>query len=94
VFYPDFSEILRVWETNDSFASLKHLTNYIFEERQHLFENNYIDSIEKNIKNIEQFKTWLTSDNILKKIENAFYVDEKSEIADRLSWVEQILTNE
>ncbi|WP_273210402.1 hypothetical protein [Runella zeae] len=93
-FYPDFSEILKVWETNDSFASIKHLTNYIFEERQHLFDNNYIDSIEKNTKNIEQFKTWLTSDNILKKIENAFYDNEKSEIAERLSWVEQILKNE
>jgi hypothetical protein len=93
-FYPNFSEILKVWESNDSFASIKHLTNYIFEERQHLFDNNYIDSIEKNTKNIEQFKTWLTSDNILKKIEQAFYDNEKSEIAERLSWVEQILTNE
>lgn len=93
-FYPDFSEIIKVWETNDSFASIKHLTNYIFEERQYLFGNNYIDSIEKNTKNIEQFKTWLTSDNILKKIEKAFYDNEKSEIAERLSWVEQILTNE
>jgi hypothetical protein len=70
------------------------LTNYIFEERQHLFDNNYIDSIEKNTKNIEQFKTWLTSDNILKKTEKAFYDNEKKEIAERLSWVEQILTNE
>ena len=93
-FYPDFTEILKVWETNHSFASIKHLTNYIFEERQNLFDNNYIDSREKNTKNIEQFKTWLTSDNILKKIEKAFYDNEKKEIAERLSWVEQILTNE
>lgn len=93
-FYPDFTEILKVWETNNSFASIKHLTNYIFEERQHLFDNNYMDSIQKNTKNIEQFKTWLTSNNILKKIEKAFYDNEKKEIAERLSWVEQILTNE
>jgi len=93
-FYPDFSQVLKVWETNDSFASIKHLTNYIFEERQHLFDNNYIDSIEKNTKHIEQFKTWLTSDKIIKKIEKSFYDNEKNEIAERLSWVEQILTNE
>lgn len=93
-FYPDFSKLLTVWETNDSFASIKHLTNYIFEERQHLFDNNYIDGIEKNTKNIEQFKTWLTSDKIIKKIEKAFYDNENDEIAERLSWVEQILTNE
>ena len=70
------------------------MTNYIFEERQHLFDNNYIDSIVKNIRSIEQFKTWLTSDKILNKIEKAFYDNEKNEIAKRLSWVEQILTNE
>jgi predicted ATPase len=93
-FYPDFSKLLTVWETNDSFASIKHLTNYIFEERQHLFDNNYIDGIEKNTKNIDQFKTWLTSDKIIKKIEKAFYDNQKDEIAERLSWVEQILTNE
>ena len=93
-FYLDFSEILKVWETNNNFSSTKHLINYIFEERQHLFDNNYIDSIEKNTKNIEQFKTWLTSDNILKKIEETFYENDKNEIAERLSWVEQILTNE
>ncbi|MBK9636781.1 MAG: hypothetical protein IPO63_02845 [Bacteroidetes bacterium] len=93
-FYPDFSKILIVWETNHNFASIKHFTNYIFEERQNLFDNDFIDSIEKNTKNIQQFKTWLTSDKIIRKIETAFYDNEKSEIAERLSWVEQILTNE
>jgi hypothetical protein len=93
-FYPDFSQVLKVWETNDSLTSVKHLTNYIFDERQNLFDNNYIDSVEKNTKNIEQFQIWLTSDKTIKKIEKAFYENDKNEIAERLSWVEQILTNE
>lgn len=93
-FYPDFPQVLNVWETNDSYTSVKHLTNYIFDERQNLFDNNYIDSVEKNTKNIEQFQTWLTSDNTIKKIEKAFYENDKNEIAERLSWVEQLLTNE
>jgi hypothetical protein len=93
-FYPNFSLVLKVWETNDSFASIKHLTNYIFEERQHLFDNNFINSTEKNKTNIEEFKLWLTSEKIIKKIEQAFYDNEKNEIAERLSWVEQILNNE
>ncbi|MES2618948.1 MAG: hypothetical protein V4613_13810 [Bacteroidota bacterium] len=93
-FYPDFAQVLKVWETNNNFASIKHLTNYIFEERQYLFDNNFINSIEKNTKHIEQFKIWLTSERILKKIEKAFYDNEKTEIAERLSWVEQILNNE
>lgn len=85
---------MKAWETNECFASTRHLTNYIFEERQHLFDNNYIDSIEKNTKHIEQFKTWLTSDKLINKIEKAFYDNEKTEIAERISWVEQILTSE
>lgn len=93
-FYSDFSEILKSWETSDSFASIKHLTNYIFEERQKLFDNNYIDSREKNTKVIEQFKHWLTSEKIIKKIKQAYYDHEQAEIAERLSWVEKILNDE
>lgn len=93
-FYPDFSQVLNIWETKENFTSIKHLTNYIFEERHNIFDNNFIDNRKKNSKNIEQFKTWLTSEKILKKIEQAFYDNEGNEIAERLSWVEQILTNE
>ena len=49
---------------------------------------------EKNTKNIEQFKTWLTSDNILKKIEKAFYDNEKKEIADNIDRFLKELFNE
>jgi uncharacterized protein YlbG (UPF0298 family) len=47
-----------------------------------------------NIKQIEQFTTWLTSDKIIEKIEKAFYDNEKNEFAKQLSLVEQILSNE
>ena len=93
-FYPDFSQVLNIWETKENFTSIKYLTNYIFEERHNIFDNNFIDNRKKNSKNIEQFKTWLTSEKILKKFEQAFYDNEGNEIAERLSWVEQILTNE
>jgi len=93
-FYPDFSQVLKVWETNDSFAAVKHLTNYIIEKQQYLFDNKYIYYIVVNIKQIEQFTTWLTSDKIIEKIEKAFYDNEKSEFAKQLSLVEQILSNE
>jgi len=93
-FYADFSQLLKIWEINDSFASIKHLTNYIFEERQNLFDNNFINSTEKNTKHIEEFRTWLTSDKIIKKIEQAFFDNEKNELAERLSWIEKILNDE
>ncbi len=93
-FHPNFSEVLKIWETHPSATSIRHLANYIFEERQYLFDNNVINSRKINTKNVHEFKTWLTSDKILKKIEQAFYDNEKEEITERLSWVEQILTNE
>ena len=93
-FYSDFSEILKVWETNNYLSSAKHLANYVFYERQHLFEKNFIDSREKNTKNISEFKTWLVSDKIIKKIEQAFFENENEEIAERFSCVEQILDYE
>ncbi|MBK8416768.1 MAG: hypothetical protein IPL22_20985 [Bacteroidetes bacterium] len=92
-FYYDFSQMLDVWEANENFASVKHLANYILEERQNIFDNNFINSQVKNTKNVEQFKAWLTSDKIIEKIVKAFYDNEKSEFAERLSWVERILTN-
>lgn len=91
-YFHDFARILNVWESNDSFASIKHLANYIYNEQINLFHHNYISGIEKNTKHIEQFKKWLTSDKILTKIENSFYQNEESEIAERLSWLEQMLT--
>ncbi len=93
-FYPDFSDILKIWKKNESFASIKHLTNYVLEERHNLFDQNFINCFEKNTKHIEEFKAWLTSENILKKIEKAFYENETSAIAEQISWVEQLLNQE
>ena len=93
-FYPDFTTVLKIWEDNNHFAAIKHLTNYIFDERQHIFENNFINSREKNSKNIKEFKTWLVSAAIIKKMERAFYDYEREEIAEKISWVEKILNDE
>jgi hypothetical protein len=93
-FYKNFSEVLHVWEENTSSASIRHLTNYIFEERHNIFDNSFINSIDKNTKHIEEFKSWLTSDKILKKMEIAFYESDNNEFSKRLSWLEQILNQE
>lgn len=93
-FYLDFSELLRVWESADNFAAVKHLTNYIFDERQNLFDKQFINGTEKNTKNIAELKAWLLSDKLLQKLEKAFYDHEKEEIAERISWVEHILNTE
>ncbi|MCC5917876.1 MAG: hypothetical protein JJU02_11190 [Cryomorphaceae bacterium] len=93
-FYPDFNEVLKAWESIDKFVSVKHLTNYVFEEHHTLFAKKFLDGMEKNRKNIDQFKNWLTSEKIILKVEQAFFENETDELAEKLSWVEQILINE
>lgn len=90
-FYPDFASILKIWEDNTDFSAIKYLVNYVLNENHHIFENNFIDSRERNTKDVAEFKTWLCSEALLKKIEQAFYRFEKDEIAEKISWVEKIL---
>jgi len=45
-------------------------------------------------KNIEMLKTWLVSDNVIQKLTNAFYQYEKTELAEKISWVIKILEDE
>ena len=47
-----------------------------------------------NEKNIEALKTWLISDNVIQKLTNAFYQYEKTELAEKISWVIKILEDE
>lgn len=93
-FYDDFSEILRIWEANSTFSSMKHLTRYIYNERENIFDKHFLNSHERNTKDIGAFKDWLLSEKMLKKIEEAFYEFEKDDIGERISWVEKILNDE
>ena len=93
-YFPNFSIILDKWETHKNPTSTIHLSNYILEENKYLFDKNYLNSVIKNTKNINQFKTWLTSDKLIYKIQDTFFEIDDETIKEQLSWVEQILTNE
>jgi hypothetical protein len=93
-FHPNFSQLLEAWEKSETISSIKYLANYILEERNFLFDHNYINGLEKSTKNINEFKAWLISENVLKKLEIAFYSSQNEEISERISWVEQILSME
>lgn len=93
-YYPHIQSVFTSWETSKSTAAIKHLSNYILEERVHIFDKNYINSRIKNTVHIATFKAWLTSDSIINKLENAFFDIKNKEIAAQLSWAEQIIRSE
>lgn len=90
-FYPNFNDLTGLWKSNDSFSSIKHLANYVYNNANNLFMKTHKGVNEKNI---EALKTWLISDNVIQKLTNAFYQYEKTELAEKISWVIKILEDE
>ena len=93
-FHPNFNDLTALWISNDSFSSIKHLTNYIFDEAHNIFQKNHITGNVKSTRNIVAFKNWLLSDIMFQKLTNAFYQFEKTELAEKISWVIKILEDE
>jgi hypothetical protein len=90
-FYPNFNDLTGLWKSNDSFSSIKHLANYVYNNANTLFMKTHKGVNEKNI---EALKTWLISDNVIQKLTNAFYQYEKTALAEKISWVIKILEDE
>ena len=90
-FYPNFNDLTGLWKSNDSFSSIKHLANYVYNNANTLFMKT---PKGVNEKNIEALKTWLISDNVIQKLTNAFYQYEKTALAEKISWVIKILEDE
>ncbi|WP_153798779.1 hypothetical protein [Foetidibacter luteolus] len=93
-FYPSFNDLTDLWMINDSFSSIKHLSNYIYDEAHTLFQKNHIKRNEKSTRNVVVFKIWLLSNSLIEKLTKAFYQFEKTELAERISWVLKILEDE
>lgn len=93
-FYPNFNDLTEMWLANNSLSSIKHLTNYVYDEVHYLFSKNHIRGNEKSTRNIIAFKCWLLSDKLIQKLTNAFYQCEKTELAEKISWTLKILEDE
>lgn len=93
-FHTNFNDLTELWMSNTSFSSIKHLTNYIFDEAYDLFTKRHNKGDEKNIKNTEAFKTWLLSDKLNQKLTDAFYQYEETDLAEKISMVIKILEDE
>ena len=93
-FYPNFNELTEIWQVNNSFGSIKMLTNYIYEENYYLFSKGYIRGNEKSTRNIQLFRNWLLSERLIQKLINAYYQFEMTALAERILWILKILDDE
>lgn len=93
-FYPRFSDMLNIWEQETGRLSTKHLVEFIFNEREALFDKGYINGLHKNYDNAKELIDWLLSEQTVKRLQEAFYNFEKEELAEKISWAEKILTDE
>ena len=93
-FYPDFTEIIAIWKDNKGKPSIKHLANFIFKERENLFDKGCINGMYKKKENVAELTTWLLSSEAIDSLGQSFFKFEKEDFAETLSWAEKILNDE
>lgn len=93
-FYPRFSDLLTVWESDTKKTATKHLANMVYNERANFFDKGILDGFHKQTENVHELNTWLLSDKIVKRLEEAFYLYEHKPFAEIISWAEKMLSDE
>jgi|GEM_PF-2443498 len=93
-YYPNFSDLLKVWGNSESKASVKHLANYIVDDSHFLFKKKgffeHMGAIEQS-EIVNEFTIWLLSDTILEKLQRKYFEFESEEFAEKISWAEMII---
>lgn len=89
--YPAFPDLLNAWDQEISYAAVKHLANYIFEENQFIFNPR---RLAKDLRHNDVFRQWLVSEKTTDKLTTAFFRFEQSEISERISWAVKILEDQ
>lgn len=90
-FYPNFEELLNVWQDFKTPAYALHLANFLYDEQVAIFDRGKIPGFEDQSKNAAAFKTWLLSDRVYEGITSAFFKASLPGDLDKLSIAEQIL---
>lgn len=93
-FYPNFFDLLNTWAKSESKAGIKHLSAYIIGEQNTIFEKKKISGFYNQEENIEEFISWLLSDEILNKLQRKFFEFATENFAENISRAEQIIINE
>lgn len=93
-FYPDFTQMLNVWNESESKASIKHLSEFLVNEQTTIFDRRKIVGFNDKIENTEEFISWVLSDEMLLKVQKKYFEYETESFAEKISWAEKILTSE
>lgn len=93
-FYPNFTDLLYVWDKSESKASIKHLSDFIVDEQTALFDRKKISGFLDQKENAEEFIFWILSDKMLNKVQQKYFEFETESFAEKISWAEQIIVNE
>ncbi len=93
-YYPEFTEILKIWSETESKAAMKHLSTYIIEEQEALFQRRKISGFNDKKENAQELIDWMLSEEVLNKIQSSYLEFESEDFSDKISWAEQILTSE
>src|SRR5688572_3646991 len=93
-FYPVFEDLVAVWNKNTSKAATKHLGQYVYQQKYTLFGKKYIAGLYKKNENIIPFQSWLLSDQVINRLEQAYFLYANEEFAETLSWAEKMLNDE
>jgi len=93
-FYPNFSELLDIWCATESKAGIKHLSQFLVDEQTALFDRKKISGFNDETENAEELISWILSDKMLNKIQQKYFEFETESFAEKISWVEQIITTE
>lgn len=93
-FYPYFDKLLIILEKSISKAKYKHLSNFIVEQSELIFRKGKIDGFKKYDKNVKEFQYWLVRSSFIQELSSAFFKYEREDFAHKISWAEQLLSNE
>jgi hypothetical protein len=93
-FYPKFTDLLDIWTQSESKAGIKHLAEFIVDEQTALFDRKKISGFHDQKENAEELINWILSDKTLNKFEQKYFEFERESFAEKISWAEQIITNE
>lgn len=73
--------------------AISHLINFIIEENHTLFGKSKLSGFYAKSENVEQLKTWLTSNKITQKLQNKFFEFENDEkFQEKIALAEQIIS--
>ncbi len=93
-FYPNFTDLLNIWIQSESKAGIKHLVEFIVDEQTVLFNRKKISGFYDQKENAEELIDWILSDKTLDKLEQKYFEFETESFSDKISWAEQIITNQ